>query len=529
MTVEEKADSINQINAMSDREFAKNYRMPDSAYIRENWDFARHNRVTVEMHSSVSGIARMNPINETATLSHKILSGNELQKKQGLFHLRSLLEQKRSDAKLKSFQAVSLTKQEQEQFKKSYGFSKKDTEKLSLEIQAGKIKTTMSQSTDMAILSYMDTARKAVELADQTPTLSDPEQQKINEIHAEKVKTLYTGQSAKKLRSSITNGEALKPGSLSGQILAAQPLGPAARRIRNEQRLRERKNLNGRFGSLRIRDISWLTASVFDDESSVSAQSFRQEETLAAHSMRLIQNETCRADIRDMSELLSHLHSIALNELSLGPDQQLGQQDPITLNSAMKYADLLKNLYESGPGKLKEDAVQVVTEAFRHLTVLMDELEAFDAIDSSKFLLSSDKTAKRAKRSEGGPPQVRLKDIELWLTQTDDYVQMMRDELTLLEQCRADLFAYQNAHPELFREDLPLIERMKNHPLLNRMAEKAHALCGQRMLPFKKSIYFGRLTPQEQEQFDQHHQYFQSIIDAAKANARIIDQSNPYT
>ena len=495
----------------------------------------KRHHVTVSMFNGLANVSSVRNLQQGA-IAKKVMSGQDAQQKAGAQALARLLAEKRAAAgrKLNSWQAVKLSEAEVKDFHKKYGISKKDLEKLSLEIQSGQTKDLIQPAppdVEQLIAAMKDMAKRAAENVEsefaeinQTGT---EEEKRFSAAHRLQVRQLFSGLKGRNASNAAKRAGPITPATLSGQILTAHYGKHDTRQRLFEEDFRAEHELGKLPGSLKLRDFSRLVMPL----GQTKPVYLERQDELLTHCRSLAAEEKVRADLRGLAGLMHVLHMKAVNNLNMNPEKKESPEDHLggglTLNRVAAYIDALKHIYEMGPGKTVvipgyktpgtnefeekdtkvSDALTLIRGALRQLRLLGENMglskELNDDIDLAELTNGEIKGI------------LRLSDMDAWLD--PDHVPAektaMERELDLSGSVKADLEAFIRqkdlgtafAGTEITRE-----WAVEHYAAFYQIHQKSLAV-SKRKDSFATSPFFQQLSPEQQKTFLDNHQFFLSV------------------
>lgn len=491
----------------------------------------KRHHVAVSMFSGLANVSSVRTLQQGA-IAKKVMSGQNAQQKAGAQALARLLAEKRAsaDRKLNSWQAVKLSEAEVKDFHKKYGISKKDLEKLSLEIQSGQTKDLIQSEPpagERLITTMKDVAKTAVENVEsefaeinQTGT---EEEKRFAAAHRLQVRQLFSGLKGRNASNAAKKAGPITPATLSGQILTAHYGKHDTRQRLFEEDFRAEHELGKLPGSLKLRDFSRLVMPLRQSQPVY----LEKRDELLTHCRSLAAEEKVRADLRGLAGLMQALHIQAVKLLGEEESPADHRGGGLTLNRVAAYIDALKHIYEMGPGKTivipgyktpgtnefeekdvkVSDALTLIRGALRQLRLLGENMGL------SKDLNDEINLAELTNGEIKGI--LRLKDMDAWLD--PDHVPAektaMERELNLGGSVKADIEAFIRqkdlgtafAGTEITRE-----WAVEHYAEFYQIHQKSLAV-SKRKDSFATSPFFQQLSPEQQKTFLDNHQFFLSV------------------
>ena len=495
----------------------------------------KRHHVTVSMFNGLANVSSVRTLQQ-GVIAKKVMSGQNAQQKAGAQALARLLAEKRAsaDRKLNSWQAVKLSEAEVKDFHKKYGISKKDLEKLSLEIQSGQTKDLIQSEPpagERLITTMKNVAKTAVEnveseFAEVNQTGTEAEK-RFAAAHRLQVRQLFSGLKGRNASNAAKQAGPITPATLSGQILTAHYGKHDTRQRLFEEDFRAEHELGKLPGSLKLRDFSRLVMPLRQTEPVY----LEKRDELLTHCRSLAAEEKVRADLRGLAGLMHVLHMKAVNNLNMNPEKKESPEDHLggglTLNRVAAYIDALKHIYEMGPGKTVvipgyktpgtnefeekdskvSDALTLIRGALRQLRLLGENMglskELNDDIDLAELTNGEIKGI------------LRLSDMDAWLD--PDHVPAektaMERELNLGGSVKANIEAFIRqkdlgtafAGTEIARE-----WAVEHYAEFYQIHQKSLAV-SKRKDSFATSPFFQQLSPEQQKTFLDNHQFFLSV------------------
>ena len=197
---------LNELMKDASKNFSEKYSAEWKESIEKSGGYTR-NYVSVNMNKKTEEMAKISSGKFTKTLYYKVIQGSNQNMREAVTSLQELLEKKRKEAgkSIKSFQMITLSEGEIQEFGSTYGISKKDLLKLSTEIQSGKTRALEEALTTQAKekwKKFINQYKGEVSLEEAEKLRNDAETDVEKKIYATNIEELKKSNSEQMTRKS---------------------------------------------------------------------------------------------------------------------------------------------------------------------------------------------------------------------------------------------------------------------------------------------------------------------------------------